>query len=146
MKINLKSGIDKLIFGMKQKDVTAIYGKPDRNYKDEEDNVIFAYNPLKIRLTFYKEEDFKLGYIVASSPELELFGNKIINRSITEVKKELTKKGLAKFTQEEFDTFENYFNEENWIIFQTEFDEVVKFEIGAIINDKDEFDWKFGKK
>jgi hypothetical protein len=26
---------------------------------------------------------------------------------------------------------------------QTEFDEVVKFEIGAIINDKDEFDWKF---
>ena len=40
-------------------------------------------------------------------------------------------------------SFENYFNEENWIIFQTEFDEVVKFEIGAIINDKDEFDWKF---
>jgi hypothetical protein len=49
------------------------------------------------------------------------------------------------FTQEEFDTFENYFNEENWIIFQTEFEEVVKFEIGAIINSKDEFDWKFGK-
>jgi hypothetical protein len=131
---------------MKQKDVTAIYGKPDRNYKDEEDNVIFAYNALKIRLTFYKEEDFKLGYMVVSSPELELFGNKLINRNIAEVKKELTKKGLSKFTQEEFDTFENYFNEENWIIFQTEFDEVVKFEIGAIINEKDEFDWKFGKK
>ena len=146
MKINLKIGIDKLIFGMKQKDVTAIYGKPDRNYKDEDDNVIFAYNTLKIRLTFYKEEDFKLGYMVASSPELELFVNKVINKKIAEVKKELSKKGLAKFTQEEFDTFENYFNEENWIIFQTEFGEVVKFEIGAIINDKDEFDWKYGKK
>ena len=146
MKINVKIGIDKLIFGMKQKDVTAIYGKPDRNYKDEDDNVIFAYNTLKIRLTFYKEEDFKLGYMVASSPDLELFGNKVINKKIAEVKKELSKKGLAKFTQEEFDTFENYFNEENWIIFQTEFGEVVKFEIGAIINDKDEFDWKYGKK
>lgn len=146
MKINLKIGIDKLIFGMKQKDVTTIYGKPDRNYKDEDDNVIFAYNALKIRLTFYKEEDFKLGYMVASSPELELLGNKVINRNIAEIKKELAKKGLTKFSQEEFDTFENYFNEENWIIFQTEFDEVVKFEIGAIINDKDEFDWKFGKK
>jgi hypothetical protein len=146
MKINLKIGIDKLIFGMKQKDVTAIYGKPDRNYKDEDDNVIFAYNVYKIRLTFYKDEDFKLGYMVASSLELELFGNKVINRNIVELKKELTKKGLSKFTQEEFDTFENYFNEENWIIFQTEFDEVVKFEIGAIINEKDEFDWKFGKK
>ncbi|MBC5838205.1 hypothetical protein [Flavobacterium muglaense] len=146
MKINLKSGIDKLIFGMKQNDVIAIYGKPDRNYKDEDDNVIFSYNALKIRLTFYQEEDLKLGYLVASSADLELFENKIIGRKIKEVKKDLSRKGIAKFTQEEFDTFENYFNEDNWIILQTEFDEVVKFEIGAIINEKDEFDWKFGKK
>jgi hypothetical protein len=146
MKINAKIGIDKLIFGMKQNDVIAIYGKPNRNYKDEDDNVIFAYNALKIRLTFYKEEEMKLGYLVASSPDLELFGNKIINRKITDVKKDLAQKGITKYTQEEFDTFENYFNEENWFILQTEFEEIVKFEIGAIINAKDEFDWKFGKK
>jgi hypothetical protein len=146
MKINLKNGIDQLIFGMKQKDVTAIYGKPDRNYKDEDDNVIFAYNSLKIRLTFYKEEEFKLGYMVVSNPKLELFGNKVVNRKISEVKKEVATKGVANFTQEEFDTFENYFNEDNWIIFQTEFDEIVKVEIGAIINQKDEFDWKFKSK
>jgi hypothetical protein len=146
MKINLKNGIEKLLFGMKQNDVTALYGKPDRNYKDEDDNVIFAYNKLKMRLTFYKDEEFKMGYIVASSPDLELFGNKVIGKKISEVKKELASKGITKFTQEDFDTFENYFNEENWIILQTEFDEVVKFEIGAIINAKDEFDWKFGKK
>jgi len=145
MKINPKIGIDKLIFGMKQNDVIAVYGKPDRNYKDEDDNVIFAYNALKMRLTFYKDEELKLGYIVAASSELELFENKVIGKKITEVKKALTQKGITKFTQEEFDTFENYFNEENWIILQTEFDEVVKFEIGAIINDKDEFDWKFKK-
>jgi hypothetical protein len=145
MKINPKIGIDKLIFGMKQNDVIAIYGKPNRNYKDEDDNVIFAYNALKIRLTFYKEEELRLGYLVASSPDLELFANKVINRKIADVKKDLVQKGITKFTQEEFDTFENYFNEENWIILQTEFEEVVKFEIGAIINDKDEFDWKFKK-
>lgn len=145
MKINLKNGIDKLLFGMKQKDVEAIYGKPDRNYKDEDENQILVYNKLKARLTFYQEEDFKLGYIVASSAELELFGNTIIGKKITEIKKDLASKNITKFTQEEFDTFENYFNEENWIIFQTEFEEVVKFEIGAIINSKDEFDWKFGK-
>jgi hypothetical protein len=146
MKINLKHGIDKLIFGMKQKDVRAIYGQPDRNYKDEDDNVIFAYNAIKSRLTFYKEEDFRLGYIVVSNPSLDLFGNKVINKEINEVKKELAAKGVTKFTQEEFDTFENYFNEDNWIIFQTEFDEVVKIEVGAIINQKDEFDWKFKSK
>lgn len=146
MKINPKNGIEKLLFGMKQNDVIAIYGKPDRNYKDEDDNLIFAYNSLKMRLTFYKDEELKLGYIVASSQDLELFGNTIIGKNISDVKKELAKKEITKFTQEEFDTFENYFNEDNWIILQTEFNEVVKFEIGAIINDKDEFDWKFVKK
>jgi hypothetical protein len=146
MKINLKNGIDKLIFGMKQKDVEAVYGKPDRNYKDEDENVIFVYNKFKMRLTFYKEEDLKMGYIVASGSDLELFGNKLMARNIKDVKKDLASKGITKFTQEEFDTFENYFNEDNWLLFQTEFDEVVKVEVGAIINDKDEFDWKFGKK
>lgn len=146
MKINLKSGIDKLLFGMKQNDVTAVLGKPDKNYKDEDDNVIFVYNALKARLTFYEEEDLKFGYAVASHQDLEVFGFKLIGRKIADVKKDLATKGITKFTQETFDTFENYFNEDNWFILQTEFDEVVKFEIGAIINDKDEFDWKFPMK
>ncbi|MBF4463685.1 hypothetical protein [Flavobacterium sp. LC2016-12] len=146
MKINLKSGIDKLLFGMKQNDVTAVFGKPDKNYKDEDDNVIFVYNSHKIRLTFYEEEELKLGYLVASSNDLEVFGFKIIGRKIADVKKDLATKGITKYTQETFDTFENYFNEDNWFILQTEFDEVVKFEIGAIINEKDEFAWKFPVK
>ena len=88
MKINLKSGIDKLLFGMKQNDVTAVFGKPDKNYKDEDDNVIFVYNAHKIRLTFYQEEDLKLGYLVASSSDLEVFGFKVIGRKIADVKKD----------------------------------------------------------
>ena len=143
MKINLKNGIDKLLFGMKQKDVMAVYGKPNREYKDEDDNLIFAYNELKMRLTFYEDEDFRLGYIVASSPNLELFGNAIIGKKITEVQDQLKKNGIVKFTTEDFDIYENHFNEDNWFILQTEFDEVTKLEIGAIINNKDEFDWKF---
>ncbi|WP_310381570.1 hypothetical protein [Flavobacterium sp.] len=146
MKIYPKSGIDKLLFGMKQTDVIVIYGKPNKEYKDEDNNLILVYNTLKMRLTFYNDEAFRLGYIVASSPDLELFQNTIIGKNIKDLIKELSLKGISKFTQEAFDTYENYFNEDNWIILQTEFDEVVKFEIGAIINEKDEFDWKFGKK
>jgi hypothetical protein len=48
---------------------------------------LFSHITLKIRLTFYKEEEFKLGYMVASNPKLELFGNKVVNRKISEVKK-----------------------------------------------------------
>lgn len=143
MTIHLKNGINQLLFGMKQKDVITIYGNPNQNYKDEDDNVIFTYFDLKIRLTFYQDEALRLGYMVASSPDLRLFDNKIIGRTIPEVLNDLALKGIPKFTQESFDTLENYFNESNWMTLQTEFGEVIKIEIGAIINDKDEFDWKF---
>lgn len=145
MKINPKIGIDKLVFGMLQKDVEAIYGKPNKSFKDEDDNTIYQYNKQKLRLTFYKDEGFKLGYVVGSSQELVLLDKKVIGRPVAEIQKELDTKDFAKWEKEEFDTLENYFNEPNWMILQTEFDDVVKVEIGAIINAKDEFEWKFKK-
>ena len=145
MKINLKNGIDKLLFGMKQSDVIALYGKPTKQYKDDDENVVFLYNAQKLRLTFYMEEDLKLGYIIGSDADLQVLDIKVIGRKIAEVKKDLSAKGLTKWTEEEFDTFENSFNEDNWVILQSEFGDVVKVEVGAIINDKDEFDWRFKK-
>lgn len=145
MKINLKNGIDRLLFGMKQDDVIALYGKPNKQYKDEDENVVFLYNEQKLRLTFYMEEDFKLGYIIGSDADLEVLETKLIGRNRDDVKKDLAAKGLTKWSEEEFDTFENSFNEDNWVILQSEFGDIVKVEIGAIINNKDEFDWKFKK-
>ena len=145
MKINLKNGIDKLLFGMLQKDVIAIYGKPTKTYKDEEENVIFLYNVQKIRLTFYVEEDLKLGYIVSSNENLTVFDQKIIGKTIDTIKKELAPKGLKTWEEESFDTYENYFNEDFWMIVQTEFGFAVKVELGAIIKN-DEFEWKFKAK
>jgi hypothetical protein len=145
MKINLKNGIGPLLFGMKQNDVTDLYGKPDKQYKDEEENVVYLYNEYQLRLTFYEEEDLRLGYMIGSGDNLELLDKKIIGRKATEALEELKQDGLQKWTMEAFDSYENFFNEDHWIILQTEFGEVVKVEIGAIINNKDEFDWKFKK-
>ena len=55
----------------------------------------------------------------------------------------MVQKGLKSWEVEEFDIAENHFNEENWLILQSEFGEVAKIELGAIINDDDEFVWKF---
>ena len=143
MKINLKSGIGELLFGMKEKDVKAVYSEPDRTYKDEDKNTIYLYNALKLRLTFYQDEDFRLGFITTSNPELELAGNKLIGQKWADVEKLAADNKLKDFEKESFDMADNYFNESNWIIFQVEFDEVVKVELGAIINSNDEFDWKF---
>ncbi|MFP9099384.1 hypothetical protein ACLI09_10040 [Flavobacterium sp. RHBU_24] len=143
MKINLKSGIDVLLFGMKEKDVTALYGEPDRKYKDDEKNSIFLYNDKKLRLTFYADEDFRLGYIIASHPALELFSTTLIGKKWAEIAAVAQNNNLKYFEEETFDSVVNYFNEANWLILQAEFDEIIRVELGAIINSKDEFDWKF---
>lgn len=143
MKINLKTGIGELLFGMKEKDVKAVYGEPDRIYKDEDKNVVYLYNALKLRLTFYQDEDFRLGFITTSNPALELAGQKVIGQKWADVEKLATDNKVKGFEKENFDSADNYFNEANWIIFQVEFDEVVKIELGAIIKPDDEFDWKF---
>lgn len=143
MKVNPKNGIDKLLFGMKQNDVIALYGKPDKQFKDDDKNVVFVYNQQKLRLTFYADEELRLGYIIGSHPDLTLMDTKIIGNSFRQVKTALLSKGFKSWEQEDFDLAENQFNEENWIVLETEFGDIVKLEIGAIINAKDEFDWKF---
>ncbi|HLA55589.1 MAG TPA: hypothetical protein VK623_05795 [Flavobacterium sp.] len=143
MKINPKFGIDQLVFGMKQNDVTGICGAPDKKFKDDDGNIIYTYNAQQLRLTFYEDEDFRLGYIIGSSPELTLFDKKVIGKKAADVKSGLDQKLFKSWEQEDFDLAENHFNEDNWLILQSEFDAITKVEIGAIINDKDEFDWKF---
>ncbi|HRZ32456.1 MAG TPA: hypothetical protein P5188_09120 [Flavobacterium sp.] len=143
MELKPKFGLDQLLFGMNQKDVESLYGKADSVFKDEDDNQILLYNALKARLTFYQEEDFKLGYIIISNPEIRLFNQKVIGQDLIEVKSILEKKGFTLFEEEVFDSVTNYFNEENWIILQAEFGQVIKVELGAIIKNQDEFDWKF---
>ena len=140
MIINLKNGVDKLLFGMKQKDVELLYGKPNKQYKDEDDNVICLYNQQKLSLTFYEDEEFRLGYIICSHPDAIILDKKVIGKNIDVIKQALPFKS---WTKEDFDTTENHFNESNWLILQSEYDAIIRVEIGAIINDNDEFEWKF---
>jgi hypothetical protein len=147
MIINPKIGIDQLVFGMKQNDVVALYGKPSKQFKDEDDNIIYLYNEKKLRLTFYEDEDLRLGYIISSNPELTLFNEEIIGKQIAKVEALIKAKNFKALEIESFDSVDNYFNESNWMIFQVEYDEIIRFELGAVFNDKeDEFDWKFKGK
>jgi len=142
MKLNPKNGIDLLLFGMNQKDVILVYGVPDKQFKDDDNNIIFLYNKYKFRLTFYEDEDFKLGYIISSNPNLTLLEHKIIGKNVNEIKAILP---FKTWEEECFDSTENHFNEGNWLTLQSEFDDIIRVEIGAIINENDEFEWKFKK-
>jgi hypothetical protein len=143
MEIKLKYGIDNLLFGMKEQDVTKILGKPDTQYKDEEENVVFMYNARKLRLIFYKEEDFKLGYVTTTNSVVKLFNTTIIGKNWSEVYPVLEKNKVKSFETDTSEGMMSYFNEENWLFIHIDYNEIVKIEVGAVFSDKDEFDWKF---
>ena len=144
MDIKLKYGIDNLLFGMKEQDVTKILGKPDSSYKDEDENVIFVYNSRKLRLTFYKEEDFRLGYMTTSNPIIKLFNTTLIGKNWSEIYPVLEKNKIKSFESDTAEGIVSYFNEENWLFFHVDYNEIVKIELGAVFKEmEDDFDWKF---
>ena len=144
MEIKLKYGIDNLLFGMKEQDVTKILGKPDSSYKDEDENVVFVYNSRKLRLTFYKEEDFRLGYMTTSNPVVKLFNTTLIGKNWSEIYPVLEKNKIKSFESDTAEGIVSYFNEENWLFFHVDYNEIVKIELGAVFKEKeDDFDWKF---
>lgn len=143
MEIKLKYGIDNLLFGMKEQDVTKILGKPDTQYKDEEENVVLLYNARKLRLIFYKEEAFRLGYMTTTNPLVKLFATTIIGKNWSEVYPVLEKNKVKTFETDTSEGMMSYFNEENWLFIHVDYNEIVKIEVGAVFSDKDEFDWKF---
>jgi hypothetical protein len=143
MEVKLQFGIDKLLFGMDMRTVENIYGKPDVSYKDEDKNDIWTYNHIKLRLTFYFDEELKLGYIVSANPELDLFGKKIIGEPTRAIIDFLYKNKIVGWEQTMDDGKTIYFNETNWLLLHSEFEEITKIEIGAMLNyETDEFYWK----
>ena len=145
MKLNPKNGLDELIFGMQQKDVVSIYGKPDKDFNDDEGNKILLYYSKKLRLTFYEDEGFKLGYIISSNEELTFLDKKMINSDVLEYKNYLIEKGIKQWEIDEFDSTENYFNDNNWMTLQSEYRKIIRVEIGAVFNENDEMQFKFKK-
>ena len=143
MEAKLKFGLDQLPYGMKQNNVEQIYGKADFQFFDEDENVVLVYNKLKAKLTFYADEDFKLGYITTSNTELTFFGTTVLGKSKNEVLELFKANKIEKWEIEIVEGEEMLFNEDNWVFLYFDYNQLIKIEIGAVFNNQDEFDWKF---
>ncbi|RLD75248.1 MAG: hypothetical protein DRJ10_15635 [Bacteroidetes bacterium] len=142
MELKVKHGIDNLLFGVSKEFVEKTLGKYDEKYTDEDDNIKYQYNKLKLTLTFYKEAGYKLAYINCSSEELTLLGKKLIGQDIASVLSFLEENGMEDFEYENYDSFATNTNEDNWLVLNEEYGELNEVEIGVIINDDDEYEWK----
>ena len=144
MELKLKFGVDNIFFSMSPHVIESIIGKPDVTkeiYKEDDIKKILIYNKQKLRLHFYKIENYRLSYIETTSEELTYTNLKIINESIDVVKKTILGKLITKWEIEEYDSFSVHFNEENWISLKVEFGVVDGVEIGVLFKDNDEYNW-----
>ena len=143
MELKLKKGFDNILFGCTKNFTEKSLGKPDKIYEDEEGNLKYQYNKLKLTLTFYKEANFRMAYIQTSNENATLFGEKIIGKNIDIILDFLESKGIEDFKYEDFDSFETYTNEDNWLVLNAEYCVLDEVELGVIINDNDEYEWKY---
>lgn len=142
MKLTPKIGIDNLKFGMTRTECYEIMGNPDRVINDsDEDEIILEFNEPKLRLSFYLNENNRLGYIRTANPKLVFNNQKIINAKIDIVKDEAFGIQIPKWEKEEYDFFTTYFNEENWITLNVEYGEVTEVEIGVPFKNDEEYNW-----
>ena len=143
MQLHPGQGLGEIVFGSQQADIVSMLGEPDKIFTDEDDDdeLIYQYNKLKLRLSFYMTEEGKLGYIRTASPEANFNGEKLIGRPVQEVI-DTTFSDLPGWEEENYDFFDTYLNGENWIVLNSSYDEVTDIEIGVPYNEDDNtYDW-----
>lgn len=81
-------GFDQVKFGMTELEVIALLGKPDLIAVDEDDddqNIVYQYNDLKAKLTFYTNENNRLSYIRTTNPNAVINNINIIDQPLKKV-------------------------------------------------------------
>ncbi|PRX57805.1 hypothetical protein [Flagellimonas meridianipacifica] len=143
MELKPNIGIGELEFGMFQKMIYEAIGIPDRVREDEEDsdNIYLEYNKQKLRLTIYKNEQNRLGYIFSANPQLTFNGLKIINQDANFVKNKVFGELTKNWEIDEYDFWYTHGNDENWLTLNVEFGRVNSVEIGAPWKNEEEYDW-----
>lgn len=143
MELKPKIGIDNLVFGMTETQVKEILGNPDRKFEinDMGDNeVVLEWREKMLRLTFYKNENDRFGYLRTMNPELTFNGSKIMNLQ-SDIVKEKVFSEFKEWDTNEFDFLTNYFNDDNWLCLNCEYGIVLDLEMGVPFKNDEEYDW-----
>lgn len=143
MKLKPKIGIDNLKFGMTRKEVIWILNEPDRTLtnEDDENELILEWNSQKLRLTFYKNENERFGYLRTINPELKFNGKEIIGTELEFVKNKIFADLISDWEIDNYDFLTTYFNEQNWLTLHVEYGIVTDFEIGVPFENDENYKW-----
>ncbi|MBN2738470.1 MAG: hypothetical protein JXR70_15930 [Spirochaetales bacterium] len=143
MELFLKQGIADIKFGMVESEIIHLLGNPDKIIVDQDssDELIYQYNTLKLRLSFYKTEGNRLGYIRCANCDLKYSGQSLLFRNVHDVINNVFSFSKDQWEIEEDYFFDTYTMEECWLVLNTEYDEVTDIELGVPFKNHDDYDW-----
>lgn len=135
-------GLDNLIFGATEAEVMNLIGDPDRTFTNEDDDneLIYQYNSRKLRLSFYKNHDRRLGYIRCGNAGITYKKQPLIGQPIQTLT-ETTLKNITPWNIDSYEFFDIYYNEENAITLNVEYEEVADLEFGVTLNKDESINW-----
>jgi hypothetical protein len=136
-------GLGELSFGMLPATVEQKLGKPDRIFvpEDDEDEFIYQYNGLQMMLTFYKQENDRLGYIRSSNPAITYNGVLLLNQPVKDIMNGAMK-DIKNWQIEKYDFFDTYLNEKDWLVLNVEYERISDLEMGVPVEGDNLYLWK----
>ena len=142
MELKLGIGLDDLIFGATEAEVMALIGDPDRTFTNEDDDneLIYQFNSRKLRLSFYKDQNRRLGYIRCGNSAITYNKQPLIGQPIQTLT-ETTLKDITLWNIDSYEFFDVYFNEANAITLNVEYEEVADLEFGVMLNQDETYKW-----
>ena len=143
MELKPNIGIGNIKFGMTKNAIIQTLGMPDKIKieEDDSDSQYLEYNSHNLRLTIYKNEEDRLGYIYSSHKDLTYNGLLIIDQDIDVVKREVFRDLVKTWEIEDYDFFSVHGDDLNWLTLNEEFGKVKSVEIGVPWKNEEEYDW-----
>ncbi|MEO0684021.1 MAG: hypothetical protein AAFY76_02975 [Cyanobacteria bacterium J06649_11] len=141
MNINLCKGIGKVKFGMKEHEVFEILGSPSKIGLDSDDNRKYLYyNDIQMRISIFQNYDDRVGYIEVTSDNTRIGNIKVMGVNVNDfIFKDFAYK--LRWIKNEYDFFDVYSIDDLLVTIQSEFDKIIRFEMGTLISDDDEYIW-----
>lgn len=144
--MKLGTGIGKLKFGATMEEIEELMGEPEEieesDEEDEFEHQAWNYWEEGYSLYFDKEDDYRLSCIETANPETTIFGQKIFDLDLNEIKELFAQNGLKDPETEKLETGETRLSYEREMI-DMYFDEnkLIAINFGVFINDDLEVQW-----
>ena len=138
MNITHGKGLSDLHFGLKEKDIIQLYGKPDKIVIQESGNRDLYFNQLMIVCKLESEHDYILGWIEVHNPKTTMFDTEIFNMDLSSVLTFLKQKLNEEPEIIDYESFETYYYDKSEVELQVEFGKLKNINFGYLFDINDQ--------